>query len=310
MDELEGQPDQLISFDVVVDGDHHATVSIDGELDMSGIDPLAARVDEVLGNGVTTTDCGRRRRALRRQLRDRAVGAVGQRGGRIRTTRAATAAPAGDRCDGPGREVGGDNMRRMRTFPAIPQSVHAARRFATDTLSTSPASTVEAVELMVSELATNCIRHERTSFHITILGSTQEIRIEVTDSGSGTPTMRSPGPDEPSGRGSADRRHALRQLGRGAREPVGQDRVVHDARGDGHGGSAGVRGDRHAQADRRGRAGVRRGSINRPRGGKNAQRAHVPAPARYAAIPGALRAPRRRCARSRTPEQPTILPAR
>ena len=92
-------------------------------------------------------------------------------------------------------------MRRMRTFPAIPQSVHAARRFATDTLSDSPASTVESVELMVSELATNCIRHERTSFHITILGSTQEIRIEVTDSGSGMPTMRSPGPDEPSGRG-------------------------------------------------------------------------------------------------------------
>jgi anti-sigma regulatory factor (Ser/Thr protein kinase) len=92
-------------------------------------------------------------------------------------------------------------MRRMRTFPAIPQSVHAARRFATDALSGSSASVLEAVELMVSELATNCIRHERTSFHITILGSTQEVRVEVTDSGSGTPTMRSPGPDEPSGRG-------------------------------------------------------------------------------------------------------------
>ena len=92
-------------------------------------------------------------------------------------------------------------MRRMRTFPAIPQSVHAARRFATDTLTGNPASTLEAVELMVSELATNCIRHERTSFHITIVGSTREIRVEVTDSGSGTPTMRSPGPDEPSGRG-------------------------------------------------------------------------------------------------------------
>ncbi len=38
---------------------------------------------------------------------------------------------------------------------------------------------------MVSELATNCIRHERTSFHITILGSDQEIRVEVTDSGIG-----------------------------------------------------------------------------------------------------------------------------
>jgi anti-sigma regulatory factor (Ser/Thr protein kinase) len=89
----------------------------------------------------------------------------------------------------------------MRTFPAIPQSVHAARRFATDSLSGSPASMVEAVELMVSELATNCIRHERTSFHITILSSTREVRVEVTDSGSGTPTMRSPSPDEPSGRG-------------------------------------------------------------------------------------------------------------
>ena len=92
-------------------------------------------------------------------------------------------------------------MRRMRTFPAIPQSVHAARRFATDTLRGSAAATLDAVELMVSELATNCIRHERTSFHITILGSTREIRIEVTDAGTGTPTMRSPGPDEPSGRG-------------------------------------------------------------------------------------------------------------
>lgn len=92
-------------------------------------------------------------------------------------------------------------MRRMRTFPAIPQSVRAARRFATDALSGRPAQTVEAVELMVSELATNCIRHERASFHITVFGSAREIRVEVTDSGSGTPTMRSPGPDDPSGRG-------------------------------------------------------------------------------------------------------------
>jgi anti-sigma regulatory factor (Ser/Thr protein kinase) len=92
-------------------------------------------------------------------------------------------------------------MRHMLTFPAVPQSVHAARLFATETLSAQPASTVEAVELMVSELATNCIRHERTSFHITILDSPQEIRVEVTDSGSGSPIMRSPGPDEPSGRG-------------------------------------------------------------------------------------------------------------
>jgi anti-sigma regulatory factor (Ser/Thr protein kinase) len=92
-------------------------------------------------------------------------------------------------------------MRRMRSFPAIPQSVHAARRFATEALTGNSASDLEAIELMVSELATNCIRHERASFHITILRQGAEIRIEVTDSGAGTPAMRSPGPDEPSGRG-------------------------------------------------------------------------------------------------------------
>ena len=92
-------------------------------------------------------------------------------------------------------------MRHMRTFPAVPQSVPAARRFAVGALADSPAATLEAVELMVSELATNCIRHEHSSFHIVILRTSDEIRIEVTDSGRGTPTMRSPGPHEPSGRG-------------------------------------------------------------------------------------------------------------
>ena len=54
MDELEGQPPPLISFDVVRDGDRHATVLIVGELDISGVEPIAARVNEVLGNGVTS----------------------------------------------------------------------------------------------------------------------------------------------------------------------------------------------------------------------------------------------------------------
>lgn len=52
MDELEGQPPPLISFDVVLDGDGHATVLIEGELDISVVDPLATRVNEVLGKGV------------------------------------------------------------------------------------------------------------------------------------------------------------------------------------------------------------------------------------------------------------------
>ena len=92
-------------------------------------------------------------------------------------------------------------MRRMRTFPAIPQSVHAARRFATDALAGLAPEAMESAELMVSELATNCIRHERMSFYVTISRLPSEIRVEVTDSGSGVPTMRSPGPNDPSGRG-------------------------------------------------------------------------------------------------------------
>ena len=92
-------------------------------------------------------------------------------------------------------------MRRMRTFRADPRSVHAARRFAVDALDGTPAPALEAVELMVSELATNCIRHEQASFDVTVVRSGREIRVEVTDSGNGSPIMRSPGPEEPSGRG-------------------------------------------------------------------------------------------------------------
>ena len=89
----------------------------------------------------------------------------------------------------------------MRTFPAIPQSVHAARRFAADALAGVPTEALEAVELMLSELATNCIRHERMSFYVAVSRSEDEVRVEVTDSGSGMPTMRRPGPNDPSGRG-------------------------------------------------------------------------------------------------------------
>ena len=89
----------------------------------------------------------------------------------------------------------------MRTFPAEPRSVPEARRFATDALRDAPTDVREAVELMVSELATNGVRHAGTSFEVTILRSGSEIRVEVTDRGKGIPQMRSPTPDEPTGRG-------------------------------------------------------------------------------------------------------------
>ena len=92
-------------------------------------------------------------------------------------------------------------MRNTRTFPHNAQSVPAARRFATSMLRGTSQETLEAVELMVSELATNCIRHTNSGFVLTIIRNGQEIRVEATDHAGGTPTMRSPKPTDPSGRG-------------------------------------------------------------------------------------------------------------
>ncbi len=92
-------------------------------------------------------------------------------------------------------------MRAERTFPADPLSVPAARRFATDALSEVPLDVRQSVELMVSELATNGIRHGQTSFNLVVEQRAGEIRVAITDQGGGTPTMRFPSPDEPTGRG-------------------------------------------------------------------------------------------------------------
>jgi anti-sigma regulatory factor (Ser/Thr protein kinase) len=92
-------------------------------------------------------------------------------------------------------------VKDTRTFPHEPQSVPAARRFAINVLRGTSADILEAIELMVSELATNCIRHTNSGFDLTIIRSGRDIRVEATDRAGGTPTMRSPKPTDPSGRG-------------------------------------------------------------------------------------------------------------
>jgi hypothetical protein len=62
-------------------------------------------------------------------------------------------------------------------------------------------NTLEAVELMVSELATNCIRHTDSGFELSISRQAGGIRVEATDRAGGRPQMRSPAPTDPSGRG-------------------------------------------------------------------------------------------------------------
>ncbi len=92
-------------------------------------------------------------------------------------------------------------MRRTQSFRAEPASVRAARQFAAQTLADLSQEALEPIALMVSELATNSVQHARTTFELAIVRSEDEIRVEVGDDAPGSPEMRSPAPDEPTGRG-------------------------------------------------------------------------------------------------------------
>lgn len=76
-------------------------------------------------------------------------------------------------------------MKKTRRFSREPESVGAARRFATQALSGAASEVRDAVELMVSELATNCIRHTNTAFDLTVMCADGEVRVEVTDRAGG-----------------------------------------------------------------------------------------------------------------------------
>lgn len=88
-----------------------------------------------------------------------------------------------------------------RTFPNTPAAVTAARHFALDSIGDVPASVSEAVAIAVSELATNCVRHAGTEFTVDVQKTPDRVRVEVADSGSGMPIVRSPEAWVPSGRG-------------------------------------------------------------------------------------------------------------
>ncbi|HJS93851.1 MAG TPA: ATP-binding protein [Solirubrobacteraceae bacterium] len=93
-------------------------------------------------------------------------------------------------------------MTETRSFEHAPASAGAARRFAAELLATSAEpDTLETVQLMVSELATNCIRHTDSGFDLTIVRDSGRIRVEATDRGGGKPRKRSPKPTDATGRG-------------------------------------------------------------------------------------------------------------
>ncbi|WP_055481764.1 ATP-binding protein [Sphaerimonospora mesophila] len=98
-------------------------------------------------------------------------------------------------------------------LPPLAESVHSARSFAAGTLSGWHMTTLlDSMELVVSELATNALRHglmlvgpgdqrERTVIRLSLIRRGPLVTCAITDPGSAAPVMREPSPFEPGGLG-------------------------------------------------------------------------------------------------------------
>jgi serine/threonine-protein kinase RsbW len=87
------------------------------------------------------------------------------------------------------------------TFDRGAASVAQVRRFVLGAAEGLPAPVSDAITLMVSELATNVVRHVGSDYRVDVRRDAAGIEVRVTDDGGGRPTMRSPLPDDPTGRG-------------------------------------------------------------------------------------------------------------
>jgi len=92
-------------------------------------------------------------------------------------------------------------VTEVRSYPPEPESVTKARVFVLEALRSFPEDIIDRAEIMVSELATNALRHTGTPFTVSVSTTPDHIRVEVTDAGGGRPRKQSPSPLETSGRG-------------------------------------------------------------------------------------------------------------
>jgi len=92
-------------------------------------------------------------------------------------------------------------VRAARTFLPSNASPSAARAFVDRHAAHLSTDRREEVELMVSELATNCVRHADAAFVVEVVRSPGGLRVEVTDDAGGQPVLGFPDPLATSGRG-------------------------------------------------------------------------------------------------------------
>ena len=103
----------------------------------------------------------------------------------------------------PGAGAGEGSTAASRRFPASAASVGQARRFLLDRLPEGCADDADALVLMLSELATNAVRHAATEYEVSVrvAGETGRVVVEVTDAAGGYPAPQEPAGDAPHGRG-------------------------------------------------------------------------------------------------------------
>lgn len=83
-----------------------------------------------------------------------------------------------------------------------PRSVPVVRQFVRGVLQAVQAKEcLERVEVVVSELVANALRHAGTQIEVDVLDKGEEIWVRVSDQGAGTPRRLQPGPTDLSGRG-------------------------------------------------------------------------------------------------------------
>ena len=89
-----------------------------------------------------------------------------------------------------------------REFPPESSSVRAARRFAVDAPE-SEGVDADALELAVSELASNAVLHARTPFVVEVERTHDGVRVSVSDGDPTVPRVRQVGTTDITGRGMA-----------------------------------------------------------------------------------------------------------
>ena len=86
-------------------------------------------------------------------------------------------------------------------FAPDPVSVRLARDLARAALADLDAGALGDVLVVVSELATNAVRHARSPFTLRIVRADGEVRVEVEDRSTAAPAPRQPDRGAPGGRG-------------------------------------------------------------------------------------------------------------